>query len=445
MTTEALPPPVPAHLGNDPQATHWCLTSRVAFRFCFAYFTLYCLSNQVVTSLIPIPNLDIPDPSAFWPLRHIVFWTATHIFHVTTPLIYKDNGSGDKTFDWIMSFCLLVIALLITGIWSALDRKRENYIPLHKWFRLFIRFALAGQMFAYGIDKAVPLQMPFPFLTKLVEPYGNFSPMGVLWSFIGSSPAYEIFSGCAEMLGGILLIIPRTTMLGALICLADMTNVFMLNMAYDTPVKLFSFHLILLSLFLLAPDARRLANLFFLNRDVAPAEHPALFRTLLANRIALILQIVFGVVLVGMGFYGARTAWYQFGGARPKSVLYGIWDVEQLSIDGQVRSPLLNDYDRFRRAIFDFPQAVTFQRMDDSLARYGAAIDEGKKTLVLTKGSDKNWKGNFTFQRPAPDRLTLDGEMDGRKTQMQLKLVDRSKFLLVSRGFHWIQEYPLNR
>jgi len=28
---------------------------------------------------------------------------------------------------------------------------------------------------------------------------------------------------------------------------------------------------------------------------------------------------------------------------------------------------------------------------------------------------------------------------------MQLRLVDRSKFLLVNRGFHWIAEYPFNR
>jgi hypothetical protein len=28
---------------------------------------------------------------------------------------------------------------------------------------------------------------------------------------------------------------------------------------------------------------------------------------------------------------------------------------------------------------------------------------------------------------------------------MQLRLVDRSKFMVVSRGFHWVQEYPFNR
>ena len=83
--------------------------------------------------------------------------------------------------------------------------------------------------------------------------------------------------------------------------------------------------------------------------------------------------------------------------------------------------------------------------MDDSFARYGASINLKEKALALTKDDDKNWKANFTFQRVAPDQLTLDGEMDSHKLHMQLQLVDRSKFLLINRGFHWIQEYPLNR
>ena len=243
----------------------WGLALRIAFRFCVAYFTLFSLSNQILDGLLAVPRLNI-ELSALWPLRHITFWTATHIFRIKHELVYTGSGSGDKTFDWVLAFCLLVIAAVITLVWSILDRRRPNYVTFHKWFRLAMRFALASEMFLYGISKVIPLQMPFPYLTRLLEPYGNFSPMAVLWSSIGASTSYEIFTGCAETLGGILLLTPRTTTLGALVCLADMIQVFMLNMTYDVPVKLFSFHLILFSLFLLAPDARRLFN-FFLHRS----------------------------------------------------------------------------------------------------------------------------------------------------------------------------------
>jgi uncharacterized membrane protein YphA (DoxX/SURF4 family) len=423
----------------------WGLASRIAFRFCFVYFGLFCVTTQIFGGLFPIPKLDIPDPGTLWPIRQLTFWTAAHIFRVAPPLVYTDSGSGDKTFDWVLAFCLLVFAVLATAIWSVLERKRENYVALHKWFRLFVRFALASQMLTYGLSKAVPLQMPSPYLTTLLEPSGNLSPMGVLWFSIGASRAYEIFTGCAEMLGGILLIVPRTTMFGALVCLADTILVFVLNMTYDVPVKLFSFHLILMALFLLAPEFQRLANFFFLSRAAGPSTQPQLFGTGRANRGALAVQIIFGIWLVGMNVYGSWRDWYTYGGARPKSPLYGIWNVEQLSIDGQLRSPLLTDYDRWRRVIFDFPTRITFQRMDDSFAGYGASINVNDKTLALTKDNDKNWKANFTFQRLAQDQLTVDGDMDSHKIHMYLQLFDRNKFRLVNRGFHWIQEYPFNR
>jgi hypothetical protein len=254
-----------------------------------------------------------------------------------------------------------------------------------------------------------------------------------------------MFAGTAEMLGGILLIIPRTAMLGALVCVADMTQVFMLNMTYDVPVKLFSFHLLLMALFLLTPEFHRLADFFFHNRNVMPSTQPQLFKMRRANLIAIVAQIVFGLWMVGTAAYGGWGDWHTYGAGRPKSPLYGIWNVDELSIDGQIRSPLLNDYDRWRRVIFDFPEWMAFQRMDDSFVGCSASINVNDNTLVLKKSSDKNFKGNFTFQRPAPDQLILDGEMGDHKTHMQLHLVDRGKFLLVNRGFHWIQEYPYNR
>jgi hypothetical protein len=82
--------------------------------------------------------------------------------------------------------------------------------------------------------------------------------------------------------------------------------------------------------------------------------------------------------------------------------------------------------------------------MDGSSAGYGTDFKTAGK-IALTKYDDKKWKGNLSFGRKTPDQLTLDGEMGGHKIHMQLKLVATQKFQLVSRGFHWIQEYPFNR
>jgi len=422
----------------------WALPTRIAFRFFSVYFGIYVLSSYMLLGLI-VPSVNISDLGSLGPLRRMVEWTAAHVFSVTRPLVVTGSGSGDKLFDWVQAFCFLVIAAVVTVVWSFVAHRRESHVRLHIWFRLFLRFALGSTLISYGALKAIPLQMPYPTLARLVEPFGHFSPMGVLWSSIGASRPYEIFTGCAELTAGILLIIPSTVTLGALVSLACAIQIFMLNMAYDVPVKLFSFHLLLMSLFLLAPDARRLLNALVLNRSVDRSLVPSLGGTARAIRIGVILQMVFGAYLVGMNIRGALESWKQYGGGAAKSPLYGIWNVAYMSIDDVEREPLITDNTRWRRIVFDRSTAVTFQRMDDTFARFGSKIDIETKSLTLSKRDDPKWTATFSFQQPAADRMVLQGEMDGKKVQMRLELFPRERFLLVSRGFNWIQEYPFNQ
>ena len=419
----------------------WSPALRIAFRFWLVYLGLYCLATQIIANLFTA--FGKVDLATLWPLRPVISWTAAHIFHVNAPLsaFFEGNsGTSDDMFGWVMTFCLLVIATAATVVWSLLDRSRENYAELHKWFRLFVRFALAGQMIFYGLVKVIPQQMPYPSLTRLLQPFGTYSPYGVLMSSIGSAPAYEIFTGCAMLAAGLLLIVPRTATLGALISLADMIQVLMLELTYDVPLKLFAFHLILLSCFLLAPDVPRLVRFLLLNRATAPSTEEQLFRSVRANRIALAAQIIFGLWLVGAYGHYSVGVWNTRGGGRTLPPLYGIWEVKQMSIDEQPRPPLLTDSTRWRRAIFDYPDRMAFQRIDDSFVPYGASVNPQEKTLALTKSDDKNWRASFTFQRPAGDQLILDGRMDNHQVHMELQLTDQNSFALVSRGFHWIQE-----
>ena len=78
-------------------------------------------------------------------------------------------------------------------------------------------------------------------------------------------------------------------------------------------------------------------------------------------------------------------------GSRPLPPLYGIWEVRQMSIDEQPRPPLLTDSTRWRRAIFDYPDRMVFQRTDDSFAPYGASVNLADRTLALTKKDLKSF------------------------------------------------------
>jgi hypothetical protein len=419
----------------------WNPSTRVAFRFAFVYLGLYSLISHLIVYLFVLPGiLPGQGPGTLWPLYDLTSWVAIHVLGITAPLVYTGN-SRDTDFFWVQLVIVFVVAVSATIVWSFFDRRRKQYESWNKWFRLFMRFGLAAQMLYFGMVKVIPTQFPAPSLITLLAPAGNLSLQGFLWTSIGTSPAYQIFTGIVEAVGGLLLIVPRTTTLGATICLISMIQVFVLNMTYDVGVKILSFQLILISLFLLAPDFRLLTNAFLFKRSADGVKESELFRVPGANRTALIVQIVFGVYLLGVYTNVARTFWYDTGGGgSAKSPLYGIWDVEDLRVDGESRLPQLNEYDRrWRRVVFDSPQWIFFQRTDDSFMRYGVDIDLQQNTLALTKGQSRTWRSVFTFRRPERDRLALDGEMDGHRIQMNLQLVEMDTFRLLNSRFRWVR------
>ena len=393
-----------------------------AFRFCFVYFALWGAATQVLGGIALTPFGALPALGRLWPMRAITEWTAQRLFGVAA--VFEAGNSGDTVFYWTQTFWLVAAALLSAAAWSWLRRGKRDEGALQRWFRLFLRFALAAQMFYFGMAKVVPTQFVPPALTTLVQPIGSMGLSNLLWIFMGSSTPYQVFTGCAEVAAGLLLLSPRTTPLGALIALADMTQVFALNMAYDVGLKQMAFHFIVMALLLLAPDARRLAN--------------ALVRT--EERVHW-PQVAFGLYLLAMFAVLQMAQWRAPDGpAHPRSALYGIWDIDELSVDADTRPAVLNDYDRrWRRAIFDFPERMAFQRTDDSLARYRVSIDEGRRTVMLTRGNSRNWSASFTFERPAEDRLTLEGTMDGHAVRMRLSRAGFDTFALLNSTFRWVR------
>ena len=432
---------LPAAAVEEP--VRWRPATKIVFRFAALYCTLYILTTQMLGGFLIFPGL-LPNLGATGLMKGLVYRTAVDVFKVPPAgIVTTITGSGDKTMDWVHAFVLLVLAAAGTLAWSAIDRRRPNYAALNAWFRVFLRFGVGATMISYGMVKAIPLQMPAPSLQRLVEPFGHFSPMGVLWYSIGASPGYERFAGFVELIGGVLLLIPPLALLGAIVTLSASIQIFTLNMTYDVPVKLFSFHLIVMSLVLLAPEMRRLLRVIVMNKPADASKQPPLFQRRRLMHAALVVQLVFGAYIVGMNYFRASESWSRFGPGAPKSPLYGIWNVSAMKVDGVERPPLITDYGRWRRLLFSSPTNMSFQRMDETFQGFGTKIDMAAKTLVLTTGDKES--GRFRIEQMDGGRMILDGEMDGRKLYFDLRHYDRTNFLLVTRGFNWIQERPFNR
>ncbi|HEX6975658.1 MAG TPA: hypothetical protein VF147_14735 [Vicinamibacterales bacterium] len=453
VTTDTLTIPT---IETAPVQARWTLATRLAFRFAVLYFTSYVVTTQMWSSLVILPRVNVPSAGQIPWLQAAVTGIATKVLGFPAPLTIF-SGSGDKPYDFALVVFLLAFATLGTIVWSALALKRASHPAVHAWFRLFLRFAIGASMVTYGMFKFFPLQMSYPGLTRLLEPYGQFSLMGVLWAQVGASPAYERFTGAMELVSGILLFIPGLSLLGAAACAASAGYIFTLNMTYDVPVKLFSLHLTLMSLYLLAPDARRLFRFFVLDRGVEPAARRPLVHRPTVRKVLIVAQLVVGAWIVWSNYAQDVERYKVAGPNAPKPALYGVWDVERMYIDGVERSPLLTDYDRWRRVVVQAATAISFQRMDDTFSTVRATVDANAHSIVLTRAPQgapgptaanqppPAETGRFAYEQPSPDRLVLNGTMDGKRTKMELRLYDRNNFRLVQSKFRWVQDFPFNR
>jgi uncharacterized membrane protein YphA (DoxX/SURF4 family) len=431
-------------LEAEPWATQagsaWRPSTRVAFRFLFSYFLLYIFPGAVGALGSGMPNHD-----AYRRMWHaIVPWVGESLLHLHGDMREIANGSGDQLYDYILLLCLLVVAMGATAIWSWIDRKRTSYDQLYEWLRLFIRLTLAVAMISYGANKLFRMQFPEPPLYRFVDYYGNSSPMGLLWTFMGMSRAYSLFAGIAEMLGGLLLIVPRFTTLGALVTFAVMSNVWMLNFCYDVPRKIYSTHLVLMSLFLLLPDLRRLLDFFLLNRKTEPSPAVPLLKDQQLNRWALFLQYGIGAAALVVCLTAAHGNAIKNATYLPAPIR-GIWTVDEFLVDGVPQPPLLTDTDRWQRVIFDTPDDFFFQHMDSQIKALSLQLDPTGKTFTLTAPSDPYWRASFSFEDPNPNSMVLDGNLNGHRVKMTLRRTDMDQFLLLNRGLHMITQSMMKR
>jgi hypothetical protein len=434
------------NLTSSVPSTHtperWSLLNRVLFRFAFAYLTLYCWPEAGRTSLLDaIPNvlLGALNDSGQGitkliqaPFHALSPWVAIHIFHLTGPVTkYHPTGSGDTTLDYVMVFCFAAIALFATVVWSLLDRRRPNYKTLYAWLRLLVRFTLAFTLLAYGFAKVYPLQFRTPFLSTLTETYGEASPMGILWTFMGASAAYTKFCGSAEVLGGVLLLFRRTTTIGALVAAAAISNVVALNFCYDVPVKLYSSHLLLMSLFLLIPDLTALTRFFLLHEPsrLQGAWLPKFERRRLRAAAIALQAIVICSVLYNNIWGGYKSVKEMSSGYFKNAPIYGIWNA---------------DAGPWRQLTIHLSRFLSARDPAGNRLSLNSTYDESKHTVKLTSARLEQ-DGDFTYTQPDPQHLTLRGTLNGNPVVAEFRRQDESSLLLINRGFHWINEDPFNR
>lgn len=384
----------------------WELPRRIGFRFLFSYLTLY------TTGLFGLTNVIVP-------------WVSTRLLGWTAPPPIQTSGSGDTLFHWVQALAVLGLAVAATLVWSVLDRRRTHYHTLSACLRAWLRYGLGVALIGYGMAKVIQTQFPPLGSYNLSRTLGEASPMGLLWNFMSYSAGYNLFTGLAEAVPGVLLIFRRTALVGALVAVAVMTNVVALNFFYDVPVKIFSTHLLLIALVIASPDLPRLARLLVIDNQIPPA----------INRPRLVFgwQFVKAALLVLAIGYGARTGierQAEIARAMAGDRIFGTYEVEEFR---HGKSP------RWVEAKFG-PSELRATASNGDQSRYQCRAGERSLTIISSSGD----RFDLALRWPKPGTLELSGSLAGEPLQATLRK-RTSGFPLLERGFHWVSEAPFNR
>lgn len=420
-------------------STTWSVTSKTGFRFFFLFFGLLAFPFPLDT--IPFLRPATTLITEFW--APIIGFTGNTILGIQHYFSIKYNGSGDQLYNWIYYLIVLSISLIGCLVWSFLDRNRLNYDVLKKWFVFILAYYLAYYMFVYGFVKIFYLQFVPLNMERLFQTFGQASPMRLMWTFMGYSETYTMFAGFCEVAAGFLLIFRRTRTLGALIAAAVMANVFMMNMSYDIPVKLFAFQLMAIGLYIASVDFNRLVNLFITHKEIPEKVFPPMFQSKKANIVLIVIQVCFVSFFLISNITGSIERRKQYGPDREKPELYGVYDVDKFNRSGKEIPPLTTDNTRWSHLLIDYPSFVTVIMTGGKFQRYNSRIDTTEGKFFFSTAVDSTeYPLDYLY---IDGSLFLDGVLYNDTLSIELSNYPLENFGLLGRGFNWVNEVPYNR
>ncbi|MFY7708215.1 MAG: hypothetical protein ACOVQ5_09030 [Flavobacteriales bacterium] len=344
------------------------------------------------------------------------------------------TGSGDTQMDWLNIVSIALLSTLISIILVFIGYIRRNIDSILNFIRVYLRFYLGLFLIFYGIAKLyVNGQFGQIELYHLDSTFGNKSPMGLLWTFMAYSREYTLFIGVIETLAGVLLLYKRSSLIGGLMGFAIMLNVFLLNMFYDVPVKIFSFHLLLCAFIIISPGIKKIL-LFLTGENAQPV---ALSFIEIGNKsvtiVFTVLKTILVVVLVGLDFFSFNEEMEQ-----PADYLDGVYRIESIEYSND-SIPALKW------------EKIMFNSLYGSVTDYSGTrnqlelqIDTTKKIVNFNFRLDSTLM-SFNYELYAGDSVKFTNIQEADTIRVFTKRLQKDDFLLMNRGFHWVSEYPLNR
>jgi hypothetical protein len=264
--------------------------------------------------------------------------------------------------------------------------------------------------------------------------------MTLLWTLLGMNPLYEVLCGSIEVFCGVLVLFRRTALLGALLTAFTVSNVVLYNYFFDVPVKLFATHLLIMALVVIVPDARALFA-FFLKRSTTTLRSgwsPFSSSTAL-RRETLLIAVALVIVLANQVYRLAPITAHERAGIAHPHPLTGLWRV-----DSATRPYLTADGLPMTVLSLEPNGRANLRATDNALWRAVATYDDRAHTLEIQPIGIAQ-PTLYAISQPDPTHLILTSLRGQPGTLTLTRIPTPTTYPLLQRGFHWINEWGLER
>jgi len=368
------------------------------------------------------------------------------LWHINRPLTYLSDSLGlllnklffnpafkeirfyDSYWTYSKLLTFFILALVLASIWTYADkgqRSRKLFIYMHA----FSRYYLFVGMFIYGIYKIFGNQL-------IISPHQFFQPMDfyrpqlVIWTAMAASKAYPVFGGIMEVIAAILLLFRRTATLGGLIALSLLINVLVLDIGFDTPVKVFVFHLLFFNLLVLWPNIKKLYRLFILKEsETLSITNPVVDHGKFQLPVYILKALFIGIIIIPRIVsnininYKARR--------NPYKNLIGIHEMDTttgLRAHVSMKTILPKKWKKF-----SIEQRNLFYTLlsDGTVSEYHLEADTVKKTVQYFSFDSLN-RGNLSFHQIDSVHWFFEGAENGDSLRFITRQIDIFKLSLLT-------------
>lgn len=279
-----------------------------------------------------------------------------------------------------------------------------------------LRFIVSFLIIFYGFAKLNGAQFTI-LSSELDKPMGQVSGFWLTWYYFGYSPVYSNFLGVVQIVGGVLLMFRKTTLLGSCLLLPVVSNIILIDIFFGVAIDALVVALIIESALIgiLAIHRHELLEVFWSKQN-------SLFPDRSATKSRVFGKYAIRILIIAIP--AVYTYWVANYNNRLPTQLDGAWDVVSVAPQNGVgvNAPAIIFFERNRAFM------CVFKSKDGSYKQHHFEVDENKRTITIWD----EWlrKGNQIFAGTyelSGDDLRLSGKFVNSTEETILVLKRRNQ------------------